>query len=170
GGASGSLNVGQQKIDSDYASVTEQSGIKAGDGGFDIRVEGNTDLKGAVIASNQSAIDAGLNTLDTGTLTHADIVNHAEYDASSLSLGFGYSSATGVGASTPVALKAGDDDSSTTQSGVSGGGFDRPRRGGAGGAGGSQARREQRAGRQQRAEADLRPAGNRDGVRDHPGI
>src|SRR5690606_21766313 len=53
GGASGSLNVGQQKIDSDYASVTEQSGIKAGDGGFDIRVEGNTDLKGAVIASNQ---------------------------------------------------------------------------------------------------------------------
>src|SRR5690606_39233800 len=110
--------------------------------------EGNTDLKGAVIASNQSAIDAGLNRLDTGTLTHSDILNRAEYDATSLSLGFGYSSSgSGVGtdqqgnaqtgaeqtpgstlpsnggfrAPTLVSLKARDGDSITIHSGVSGG-------------------------------------------------
>ena len=36
-------------------SVTEQSGIYAGDGGFDITVGGHTQLDGAVIASTGSA-------------------------------------------------------------------------------------------------------------------
>lgn len=149
GASSVSASYNQQKIDSNYASVTEQSGIKAGDGGFDIRVEGHTGLKGAVIASSQAAVDAGLNTLDTGTLSHSDIRNYAEYDASSLGLSGGYSfggssggsnvgtdadgnaqagaagkplpSAGGISAGTPIALSAGDSDSSTTHSGVSGG-------------------------------------------------
>nr|WP_231649600.1 hemagglutinin repeat-containing protein [Ralstonia syzygii] len=54
-GFSGSANFSQQKIDSDFASVTEQSGIKAGDKGFQVNVHGNTDLKGAVIASTDKA-------------------------------------------------------------------------------------------------------------------
>ena len=35
-GVSGSISAGKSKIDSDFASVTEQSGIKAGDGGFQV--------------------------------------------------------------------------------------------------------------------------------------
>jgi len=92
GAVSGSLNVGQQKIDSNFASVTEQSGIRAGDGGFDIRVGGNTALKGGVITSTKPAVAAGLNRFDTGTLTTADIENRADYKASGFSLGAGFSS------------------------------------------------------------------------------
>ncbi|MGN3332866.1 hemagglutinin repeat-containing protein [Pseudomonas aeruginosa] len=94
-GFSASANVGRQKIDSDYASVTEQSRIEAGDGGFQLTVKGNTDLKGAAITSSEQAVMDGLNTLTTGTLTTSDIKNHAEYKASSVSIGGGYSSGNG---------------------------------------------------------------------------
>jgi len=90
GFAAGSANFGQQKIDSDYASVTEQSRIEAGDGGFQIRVAGNTDLKGAAITSTEQAVQDGVNTLSTATLTASDITNRAEYEASSVSVGLGY--------------------------------------------------------------------------------
>ncbi|WP_281661652.1 two-partner secretion domain-containing protein, partial [Microvirgula aerodenitrificans] len=90
-GFSGSVNVGQQKMNSDYASVSEQSGIKAGDGGFLIDVGGHTGLTGGVIASRDKAVQDGLNRLTTGTLSTSDINNHASYSASSVSLGGGYS-------------------------------------------------------------------------------
>lgn len=66
-------------IDSDYASVTDQSGIYAGDEGFDIYVEDNTDLKGGIISGDNSEE----NKLSTGTLTYEDIKNEAEYEAGS---------------------------------------------------------------------------------------
>ncbi|WP_422463835.1 hemagglutinin repeat-containing protein [Endozoicomonas sp. ALB115] len=116
GASSVSANIGKTDIDSDYRSVTEQSGIKAGDEGFDITVGDNTDLKGALIASSDEAIAGDKNSLTTGTLTNSDIENRAEYDATSANLGF---STDGVSA--PSALSASDDDSSTTQSGISGG-------------------------------------------------
>lgn len=94
-GFSGSINLSQQKIRSDYASVTEQSRIEAGDGGFQIKVKGNTDLKGAAITSSEQAVRDGLNTLATGTLTASDIENRAEYKASSVSIGGGYSVGNG---------------------------------------------------------------------------
>ncbi|HAF2412847.1 TPA: filamentous hemagglutinin N-terminal domain-containing protein [Salmonella enterica] len=94
-GFSGSVNLSQQKIHSDYASVTEQSRIEAGDGGFRIKVRGNTDLRGAAITSSEQAVRDGLNTLTTGTLTTSDISNHAEYSASSVSVGGGYSTGNG---------------------------------------------------------------------------
>src|SRR5437660_610779 len=50
--------------------VTEQSGIKAGDGGFTVKVNGNTDLKGGVIASTDQAVQDAKNNFTTGTLTH----------------------------------------------------------------------------------------------------
>ncbi len=78
GGITGSVSQG--KTDSTYASVTEQAGIYAGDGGFDINVDKNTDLKGAVIASDATP---DKNKLSTDTLTYSDIQNHAEYDSSS---------------------------------------------------------------------------------------
>jgi hypothetical protein len=64
--------------------VYEQSGIRAGDGGFQIKVAGNTDLKGAVISSTEAAY--GLNSLNTATLTQSEIANHAEMEASSIGL------------------------------------------------------------------------------------
>jgi len=44
-GVSGSVSASSSKINSDYASVVEQSGIRAGDGGFQVNVQGDTDLK-----------------------------------------------------------------------------------------------------------------------------
>jgi len=73
---SGGISAANDKMDSDYNSVTEQSGIYAGDGGFDITVGGHTQLDGAVIASTGSA---DKNSLDTGTLGFSDIGNKAEY-------------------------------------------------------------------------------------------
>ncbi len=90
-GFSGSASASQQKIDSDFASVTEQSGIKAGDRGFQVNVRGNTDLKGAVIASTDKAVRDGVNSLTTATLTQSEIHNRAEYSASSIGIGGGYS-------------------------------------------------------------------------------
>ena len=78
---SGSASVG--KIDSNYNSVTDQSGIYAGKEGFDIRVEANTDLKGGIISSTA---DADKNKLSTGTLTFEDIQNKADYKAGSIGI------------------------------------------------------------------------------------
>ncbi|WP_307753629.1 hemagglutinin repeat-containing protein [Xanthomonas albilineans] len=89
-GASGSASYSHSKVDGDFASVTEQSGIQAGDGGFAINVHGNTDLKGGVIASTQAAIDQGRNQLTTGTLTVADITNTSHYTATGVNLSGGY--------------------------------------------------------------------------------
>ncbi|WP_186260527.1 hemagglutinin repeat-containing protein, partial [Burkholderia gladioli] len=52
--------IGQTKMNSDYTSVIEQSGIKAGDGGFQVDVKGNTDLKGGVVASSDKAVQDNL--------------------------------------------------------------------------------------------------------------
>lgn len=84
--------AGKSKINSDFASVVEQSGIKAGDDGFKVNVKGNTDLQGAIIASTDKAVADGKNSLTTGTLTTSDIKNHAEYDAKSVSVSGGYTS------------------------------------------------------------------------------
>jgi filamentous hemagglutinin len=82
-GVSGSVSFSKSKADSNYASVTEQSGIQAGDGGFRVNVKGNTDLKGAMIASSDQAVQGGRNSFTTATLTTSDIQNHAEVSASS---------------------------------------------------------------------------------------
>jgi filamentous hemagglutinin len=50
-------------MSSDHPSVQEQSSIRAGTGGFQLVVYGNSDLKGAVVSSGQEAIDAGNNSL-----------------------------------------------------------------------------------------------------------
>ena len=123
-------SVGHTKIDSNYLSVIEQSGIKAGDGGFQIAVAGNTDLKGAVIQSSSTAAGSAKNTLTTDTLTLSDLKNKASYEGQSVSLSGGYSSGdsrsvkpqTGsFNAQTPVAIAAWDSASSVTQSDVSAG-------------------------------------------------
>lgn len=122
-GFSGSINASQQKIDSDYASVTEQSGIKAGDGGFQVNVKGNTDLKGAVIASTDKAVQNGANSFATATLTQSDIQNHADYSANSFGVTLSGGKDVKGGSISPTGAGVGQDSgsaSSTTRSGISG--------------------------------------------------
>jgi hypothetical protein len=52
GGGSASFSHTNANANGSYAGVNEQAGIQAGDGGFNINVNGNTDLHGAVIASD----------------------------------------------------------------------------------------------------------------------
>ncbi|BAP36441.1 hypothetical protein AS4_15010 [Acinetobacter guillouiae] len=88
GNVSGS--VSKSNVNANYASVNEQSGIYAGDDGYQIKVNKNTDLKGAIITSTQAAENLKKNSLDTGTLTHSDIRNVSEYDAKGISLSAGF--------------------------------------------------------------------------------
>ena len=73
-GGSASVSAARGNANGDYAAVNEQAGIQAGDGGFNINVGGNTDLKGAYIASTA---EAKKNSLKTGTLTFSDMENHS---------------------------------------------------------------------------------------------
>ncbi|HRQ58264.1 MAG TPA: hemagglutinin repeat-containing protein [Azoarcus taiwanensis] len=83
GASSLSVSANRARVDGDYLSVVEQTGLYAGDGGFDITVAGHTQLDGAVIASTQAAVEAGVNRLETGTLGFTDLQNHAQANASS---------------------------------------------------------------------------------------
>ena len=107
-----------------YKSVTEQAGIYAGKEGFDIKVENNTDLKGAVIASEA---EADKNTLTTGTISFSDIKNEAEYDTKGIGMTLDANKTSGNQPSTvgqkglipTVPASVGDSAESTTKSGVS---------------------------------------------------
>ncbi|WP_350262333.1 hemagglutinin repeat-containing protein (plasmid) [Pantoea sp. BJ2] len=79
------LSLSKSKVNSEYASVGDQSGLFAGNGGYDIFVGNHTQLNGAVIASTA---DAANNKLSTGTLGWDSIDNHASYHASSSAIGF----------------------------------------------------------------------------------
>ncbi|VBP10443.1 tRNA nuclease effector CdiA-2 [Burkholderia pseudomallei] len=128
GGASFSAQNGH--ADGNYAGVKEQAGIQAGSGGFDVTVKGNTDLKGAYIASTA---DASKNSLTTGTLTTSDIENHSHYSANSAGFSAGASvgvstkavgpsSVSGSGGVTPMVFQNDSgDQSATTKSAVSAG-------------------------------------------------
>lgn len=128
GGASFSAQNGH--ADGNYAGVKEQAGIQAGSGGFDVTVRGNTDLKGAYIASTA---DASKNSLTTGTLTTSDIENHSHYSANSAGFSAGASvgvstkavgpsSVSGSGGVTPMVFQNDSgDQSATTKSAVSAG-------------------------------------------------
>ena len=74
---------------SDFKSVTEQTGLWAGNGGFLIDVKNNTTLIGSVIASSDKAVADGLNKLSTGTLVTEDVKNKANYSAYQVSVGGG---------------------------------------------------------------------------------
>ncbi len=118
GSASGSVSL----IDSEYRSVREQTGIAAGEGGFQLHVGGTTHLVGAVIGSTA---DPSKNLLSTGSLSVGSLTNSAEYLSASVSgstggggnPGDGYSFGAGL---TP-GLPTGDSKTSTTHSGLADG-------------------------------------------------
>ena len=62
----GSANYAKSKVNSDFLSVGEQSGLLAGDSGFNIKVAGNTTLTGGVITSTDKAIQDQKNLFETG--------------------------------------------------------------------------------------------------------
>ncbi|WP_458574224.1 DNA/RNA non-specific endonuclease [Lonsdalea quercina] len=106
--------------------MKEQSGLFAGQGGYNIKVGNHTQLDGAVIASTA---DKDKNLLDTGTLGWSDIHNQADYQSEHQSAGF--SSGGSIGAnlmSNMSALPIGNESSSghaegATKSAVSEGGL-----------------------------------------------
>ncbi|HFF5806818.1 TPA: hemagglutinin repeat-containing protein, partial [Escherichia coli] len=76
---SGYIAASWDKMKSRFDSVAEQTGMFAGDGGFDITVGRHTQLDGAVIASTATP---DKNHLDTGTLGFSDLHNEADYKVS----------------------------------------------------------------------------------------
>ena len=110
------VSIAKANINSDYISVGEQSAIRAGDGGFQVKVGGDTALTGAQITSTQAAIDNNKNSFSTGgTLTTKDLQNQAEFEATSYSVSIstagggagGYGSDSGSASSTSTAAISG---------------------------------------------------------------
>jgi hypothetical protein len=89
---SGYFSASQNKLKSRYDSVQEQSGLFAGQGGYQVDVGKHTQLDGAVIGSTA---EADKNRLSTGTLGWSDINNKAEFSSQQQSVGV--SSNGGVG-------------------------------------------------------------------------
>ncbi|WP_202755342.1 hemagglutinin repeat-containing protein [Burkholderia cenocepacia] len=133
GGASASFSQSKGNATGSYAGVNEQAGIQAGDGGFNINVTGNTDLKGGLIASDA---DASKNSLTTGSLSFSDVQNQSHYDASSSGFSAGATTGDGGmnysthgstsgkntgGAAPMLGQNDSGSDSATTKSGVSAG-------------------------------------------------
>jgi len=112
----GSASLAAGNMNSDYKAVTDQSGLFAGQGGYDITVGKNTTLQGAVIASEATT---DKNLLSTDRLYVSDIKNTSDISAQSagISLSYGGKSGTSVGGSIPLALE--DSDQSKTRSAVS---------------------------------------------------
>ena len=112
-------------IDSDYKSVTQQSGIHAGAKGIDITVGDTTTLKGAIITSTATPDN---NKLSTKQLITEDIQNEASYNAKQSGVSMNTSGFMGkgilgkinpLGLSPVVTIPVSDSASSTTRSAIS---------------------------------------------------
>ena len=82
-----SMSSSNGKMKSDYASVTDQAGIYAGDGGFVINTAETTSLTGAVI---DSTADSNKNKLSTKSLDVKDVENTAEYTSRNVGMSYNH--------------------------------------------------------------------------------
>ncbi len=82
-----SMSSSKGKMKSDYASVTDQAGIYAGDGGFVINTAETTSLTGAVI---DSTADTNTNKLSTKSLDVKDVENTAEYTSRNVGMSYNH--------------------------------------------------------------------------------
>ncbi|MCA3131434.1 MAG: hemagglutinin repeat-containing protein [Rhodocyclaceae bacterium] len=82
----GSLNLARGRINSDFASVNEQSGLAAGDGGFSVQVAGTTTLRGGAITSSEPAVAGQRNRFDSGALSVQDVANRAGFYGESVAV------------------------------------------------------------------------------------
>lgn len=115
---SASISGGLQTINNQFQSVVEQTGLFAGDGGFNLKVGGHTWLDGAAIASSATP---DKNKLTTGTLAYTDLINREQTSTGGIT--FGLSTAPGGTFVTPVPNQN-VNRSSVTQSLVSPGTFE----------------------------------------------
>ncbi len=119
----GGFSAGQTNVRSNFQSVKEQSGLKTGDGGFQVDVNGNTALTGGAITSTQAAVDQNLNRFSTTSLNTTDLHNIASYKGSgvgiSANLGVDVKGDTKPGAGAGFGQDKGQA-SSTTQAAISG--------------------------------------------------
>jgi filamentous hemagglutinin len=121
GKMSGSISASRSSVDGNYASVNEQSGIRAGDGGFQINVAGNGSGRCQDRQYRQGRC-GGQEQPQDRDLTQSDIQNRSDYKAESqsVSVGGGFSggkssmNGTGIGFGT-----SSGSESSTTRSGIS---------------------------------------------------
>ena len=119
-----SVSAGKANTNSNYASVNEQAGLFAANGGYQVNVAGNTNLTAAVMASSEMAahrVDANgkpINQLNTQTLTVSNIENTAEYSATGSSFSAGVGSQKGASAGNS---NLSDDSNSVTVSAISAG-------------------------------------------------
>ena len=124
-GMSGSARVGfdnsRGSTDSHYASVTEQAGIYAGDGGYNVQVNNATTLTGGIIKGSS---DKSKNKLSSNSLKINDIQNEASYSAKAS----GYSLSTtkrsknnpiGITGSPKMGIPVKGNSKSTTHSAIS---------------------------------------------------
>ena len=124
-GMSGSARVGfdnsRGSTDSHYASVTEQAGIYAGDGGYNVQVNNATTLTGGII---KGSTDKSKNKLSSNSLKMNDIQNEASYSAKTS----GYSLSTtkrsknnpiGITGSPKMGIPVKGNSKSTTHSAIS---------------------------------------------------
>ena len=126
GASSGSVSYGQTDIHNNYNSTTQQTGIAAGAGGYQINVGNHTQLDGAVIASTA---DPSKNLLSTESLGVTDLSNQANYSGGSFGGSVGFSGSMGgqssggvnAGASPSLGIPQGDSTGSVTRSDISAG-------------------------------------------------
>ena len=124
-GMSGSARVGfdnsRGTTDSHYASVTNQAGIYAGDGGYNVQVNNATTLTGGII---KGSTDKSKNKLSSKSLKMNDIQNEASYSAKTS----GYSLSTtkrsknnpiGITGSPKMGIPVKGNSKSTTHSAIS---------------------------------------------------
>ncbi|CAN7482904.1 hemagglutinin repeat-containing protein [Variovorax paradoxus] len=90
---SATVDASKQRVDHNYRSATGQSGIAAGNGGYDVSVKGNTDLKGGGITSTAPE---SKNSLVTGSLTTSDLQNRQNTNSSSSAVSLSFSYGTGA--------------------------------------------------------------------------
>ena len=84
----GACTLPRSNLNSNFASVNEQSGFRAGDAGFAVNVTGNTALVGGVITSTQTAVDNHANSFRTGgALNITDVQNTASFTGQGGSIG-----------------------------------------------------------------------------------
>ncbi|KIV69634.1 putative large exoprotein involved in heme utilization or adhesion of ShlA/HecA/FhaA family [Pseudomonas sp. FeS53a] len=124
---SGYISASQSKLKSRYDSVQEQTGLFAGQGGYQIDVGQHTQLDGAVIGSTA---EAEKNRLSTGTLGWSDIRNKAEFSSQQQSVGISSSGSAGqqflgnMASGLVSGLSRNGEDSSSTRAAVSEGQID----------------------------------------------
>ena len=117
GFATVNVGVSSSELRHEFASVAEQSAIRAGEGGFQVNARGGTVLRGGQITSTQAAIDNGKNVFSGPLLEVTDVHNQANTQGHA----YGYSANVGTGSYAKDGSTATDPTKSDFKPGFSGG-------------------------------------------------